>query len=964
MEHTLKQYLLHQKRLIVGIFYACLAMTHLYASVVLSGPSAIPTETTPFPLLRHAYNLTSLSGYSSSSLIWFVGARTPPDQNSSIFGISGLRSLQEKLTPLITTNASVRFGQQHMSSQPNPLYGQSIALLDTLGINPVVVTATDPKTLYVLNGASISKDNKSSILYAIQPTTEASSIIALSAFQSDRIDRDGTLTGQMGIVYVTEPAGGLFGSSPSTIGIAVFALLQKENAASGDPGILALGNINPYILSANLQLFQIGTPITGLGTNPVVTTSNHMNKAYIGCQAQGGPASTDGVNCVMVVDTTMRAETNPTVATPEPVVNASFVSGNNIVAAIGSSIDLAITGLRTIRTSTGLSYLIVKGGIASDPDAQASLYALPILHGSGTAASISQPPVTLYETRNNISFAANRIFQSPPINNNDIYFNTSIPAQVGGGPLHAPITDFVVAGDALFAATATINNGQAPGLWHSQALLSPTGTIVRWTPWKRAGGAAAAIPVYGFSYDQYKGVFLIISGTDPNNTNTVLTSNWTDKSPLTALATAYGAPGKGGIQGITDYARNTNLYPALTLFTGYHTVLITQTDEIIAPPATPDAYITPRQSYTQGFQSLDGSFTTFDATNNYSWLACSGGDLDRLGALMSATIASDATQSWFVVAGSNGIGVLSAPDGTGWTTTTGLGEQFANLSASMSWKQLQITYQGQPLSGIRTLVSDRNQLYILANSGLYRINPNQSLFSGSTSGETIALSLASDFNNSIIGEHTACFIKDSLALVATSIGLFRNGNGTRIDTALTPEDLSWQAVDLPYSPGPVASLYTIGPVDHITNSGYDANIWVLTNAVSLHQAKVFRLSVQYENEVNDSSIQLFPDEIIAHNNAYFLSCSHYRNSIATDGALLALSRSRYRNSPAISRIYTPAWYRWPYNNFTTNLQIEESGFPLLTMIPEASRITAHGLVRCSASGAWFAPGNFGVISNE
>ncbi len=964
MKHPLKPYLLRAITTVSRRFVWLAATTLIIpvaASVVISGPSSLPDQTTSFPLLPHAYNQTTVAGYSANTLIWFTGARTAPTQDTNpLFGLSGIRSFEDKLTPLITTNASIRYGQTSIPSQPNPLYGKSILLLDSLANNPVVVTSDDPKTLYIINGTSITKDNAHSILYGINPATDNSSIIALSAFQANKIDFEGGLNPSMGIIYITAPSAGLFGSDPTTIGISHFALIKKPNAPEDDPGTLTLGNLAPYLLSANLAVFSIQSPIVGLGRAPVVTTQNQINKAYIGVQVQGAPQPSDGVQAVVCVDITMRAEASTD--TPIQLLSPSLVTGNNIVAAIGSSVNLVITGLRVMRTSTGLPYLIVQGGLDSNPQAQASLYALPLLNHTGRLASISLDPVTVYEQRNGHPYAVNRLFQQPPINEHDIYTADDIRAQVGGGPLHAPITDFVVAGDAIFAATATIDEGQAPGLWHSQAIIGATGAVLRWTPWKRAGGSAAAIPVYGFSYNQYKGVFFIISGPDPDNTDTVLTSNWTQSSPLSRLATTHVAPQHGGIQGITDYARRAQDYPALTFFMGYTALLVAQTDELIEPPVAPVTYTTPRISYETGFESPDGTLNNFNPTNKYSWIYCSGGSIETLGALMSATIASDGNQSWFVVAGSGGLAVLSEADGTGWPTAQGLGEQFAHLSATMAWRTVQITYQGRPINAIRKIICDRNQLYILANSGLYRITPQPQLFSGTAPQEATALSLSTGVRAK--GEHTDCFIKDSLAVIATQSGLWHNGNATQIDTASDDEQLAWKIIDLPYSPGPVASLYTIGPVARTPDDGYDANLWVVTSAVSLHQVKVFRVAISYSGAIDSTTVRLFPDEIIAHQNAYFLSCSHYRNSIATDGALLALSRSRYINEPALSRINTPSWYRWPYYNFAANTQIEESGFPILATIPEASRITAHGLVQCSASGAWFAPGNFGVISNE
>src|SRR5690606_14554103 len=87
--------------------------------------------------------------------------------------------------------------------------------------------------------------------------------------------------------------------------------------------------------------------------------------------------------------------------------------------------------------------------------------------------------------------------------------------------------------------------------------------------------------------------------------------------------------------------------------------------------------------------------------------------------IIAAELASDGTNGWLFVGGSHGVAVLSAADGNGWDITTGLGPDFAGLSAGMSFKQF------GSYSFVRKIMHDGDFLYILTDQVLDRIDLTQ-----------------------------------------------------------------------------------------------------------------------------------------------------------------------------------------------------------------------------------------------
>jgi len=900
------------------------------SSLITGDPAAPAGMSFSFPIGTHAYNTNSGALYVGSAV-------TVADQSvAAPFTLSVAEFNGAQFSPLLTaTTATIN----NVENQPNILRGQGFGSLALLGLNPVVTRIDEQQdTVYILKLGStttlLSTPNKDANGDA------GGTIVALATVERTPSNSDeravALLSPGMMIFTAIAPASQPFGTVGSGIGINVCTATSATTPCE-------LAFLTTVPLNHTSPQLAINQPLSNMAPE-VTLCSTKITPIFVGVSTTSAAiAGAGSYSVAILVGATQKIYS----------IAANNVIGNDAIIAARTATGIPVTttahAICILRSTTGPEYLIVVGGINETPLTQKRLvYALPIISNSGQLANINAPPVTIYQGTTQ-QFAIRRSFEIPPQTTDDLYTSMSTPAIVGGGMSPGPITQIITSGDTVFITTATADTEDAPGIWYSQALFNASGVIQCWTSWRRAGGTDSAIPLFFAPLDEHSANFWFATGTSSSTISTIQRTGWSNTTGIASRMSQQFQASIYGVQGINDFPRTASMI-GVTAYSGLHKIVLVQSNTISDGLIIPQPDIATAPIYTQ----TDGSLRDFTA--NAPIISLSGGALDTLGALISTTIVEDETYGWFVVGGSGGIAVLASPDGTGWLLNPGLGENFAGLQSNMTWRCIPF----EPNNPIRTITADGAHLYVLTTKSLFRITASPTQFS--VNAEPLVVTLATidtlDPRATPYSNCTDIYIAEPLCILATSIGLFRNGNNTHIETANSPESLSWTPIQLPNSLGPVTQLFSIGPVQDPSSSTQYTNIYLLNAYTGLSQAYIYRLSINSHGVIQTNTVQLFPDQITKNQLSFFFNIGNYRNRMATDGAILAFSRSRYGDTAAYLQIIPPQWHNWPFP-FNTTVGIVAAA---RSVIMGGNSI--YGMIRSSASGAWLAPGDRGLMSNE
>ncbi len=666
-----------------------------------------------------------------------------------------------------------------------------------------------------------------------------------------------------------------------------------------------------------------------------------MGRLYIATRVTAAQGADDGARALVVASITNGRVHYQAIA-PE----SAFNNQNHIVGKKEPGSKTTIYKVRTMQTRTHLRYLIVVGGNGDSPELQKAVFALPIVDNMansahGTLANITALPATLYGKNPPHAFRT-RVFVVPAQQPDELYTMNDSTARVGGlGTLPGPITDIQVSAEAVFVSCerddALNPEALSEGMFYSQPVFDTFGRISGWTDWHRVANDAE--PTNGFNYDALAGIFWYLPQSEGPAQN-VFRNKWSkEKDPLSMFISCHLSVNNGGVQGLDDFPFTTLGFSqdpaqrlAVQIFTGYKKVLIMQTgkqvDERFAP------FVDLKDVYT----SSDGTLNGFKGAAN---LSLSGGVLDQVGPISSAAVVSNGTTGWFVVAGTGGVAVLADANGRGWNAQTGLTSGFQGISSSASWQLISSTPH------VRKLLTEDGLLFALSQNKLERFELSQSGLQAKNVSSVVLSELTPE-ERSGAQSYSDMHIKGPLAVLATSTGLFRSGNGKDIRTSTR---LDWIEVPLLES---VGSLTSSGPVSRlfsISTKNAQDNLYILNAYVGLSQALIYRLVLSIDNgRVTDTSVKLFPDFIIQGINSFFTNIGDYRNYLVTDGALIALSRSSFSGKPPLVELLPPT--------IKSSDSAGNSRVPFVVLPSDSC--TIGKIVRNSASGAWMAPGDFGV----
>ncbi len=391
--------------------------------------------------------------------------------------------------------------------------------------------------------------------------------------------------------------------------------------------------------------------------------------------------------------------------------------------------------------------------------------------------------------------------------------------------------------------------------------------------------------------------------------------------------------------------------------TGYKKVVIvkTGTDAGGTFSATTGDFTTDQRTFTGGAigaTSTEGGAVADDT----EVISVSGGDLNDLGAITSATIVRDGTNGCYVVVGGvGGLALLRDTNRDGWAAS-GLLNTFSFFGTSLSFQKV------GSFSNIRKLwmavtTGGTEALYILTNDTLYRIDATD-LNAVSPTAKTLAtvtgLGLASHHS-------FADFVASkTLGLLATSNGLYRTGDTKNISTAANSSDVDWTAVNLPDAQTGVTKLIPLSKslLPYEFADGAPGQVYYIASSVSLQNASLGRLEItDASTAVGDGTVAVVRHPVLKSaagviTDAVMTVLGKYRGNFATNGAtLLATSPQQLTQAPQLVRLPLKAGAGTPFN-YNNEKEID------LNLDVTAS--TLLGLTRNSATGSWLVYGDFGL----
>jgi hypothetical protein len=878
-----------------------------------------------FDILPRAYNVVDS--------LFFVGANSAPTGDGVNYSISVGGPLSTSFTKL---TAGITATINGVAGQPNPLRGAVISALSLLGTNAVAVTSAEPSSIYIVQSFN---ENNYSLLKAANMLDGSGAPVTLVNALATNAPQFANLPIQKNLAVYEAVQIGRAGSS---IAVAAVKEFNENDVTKISFNYLATTSLNTATSALYINHSLAAIAVDAVSLHAVNMFEEQMPWLYIGLQVQAGGAPGDGAFGVVAMPALQEAPNFFKIA-PDTAITA-----DSIIATNAANTQVNIYHVRTMFTTMQLPYLIVVGGVVGTSANNRTVYALPQLNANGGLAKISAEPQVTFSDQYPYRII-NRAFVTPAAVAGDLYSSTAVPAQVGGGPAPGEVTDIFVSGDAVFVSVAVSSGSVQPGIFHSQALFDNFGRIKGWTNWQRVG--ATNVPVWRFAFDERSGNFWYLTGTSEATIQTVLRTQWEQgENGFSGLVNGLFSEKTGGVQGLFDIAKATT--PALdgnislNIMTGFQQVMIAQTG------ATTTGF-GPVTDFSNGFRSTNG--TTQGFTPGVTWLNFTGGVLDDLGAIIAATVVTDGTYGWFVVGGNGGVAVLAHADGTGWPVS--LQNGFVGLDANMQW------YKVGNYKNVRKLnpffFNNQARFFVLTNAKFDRLVTSAATFSGGASPVTLAIP------EGLPGGKNRWFadslISGNLVLLSTSSALLRGANGIDIANSTT-SSMNWVQVAIPESVGPVTRLYAIsqdGVEANLATNVVPGNLYLLNAYVGYDQTRVYRFNVENSSTVSDSTLTQLPDYIVKNQKSFFINVGNYRNYMATDGSIFALSRSRYIDAPLFEELLGPTWKR-------PSLVVGQSQ----VMLRNALRVVttkSHSIgrmLRSTGFGSWLVPGDFGLFVNE
>lgn len=959
--------------------------------------------------------------------IWLLAADDLSNAPDSIktFNICATTSNGSRFVPIATTTATVN----GVANKPNPLYSGgkrdngedyigTFCNLQMAGSTPVLfedISATTPFVMYVITST---------------PTSPTPSIIRFEGPVASNGDAGTFMTfNQSGLQDIVQGVGNLiisvvgqqtrvqgFGNNGS--GIALFRRTATEIIQQKvDNAVRALS------LTVASDVLKINSTLANLETDKInLYWSDELSRLYIGVQATSGDGLNDGCKSI-AVGYIQDNGTNAALTLYSITSDATISETAKIIGATGLNSKSFVYKQKVMKTTTGLCYLIVVGDSedpTNDNRVQKYCYALPLVDESadpakahtwktsqthGTIATKNVSPISYYKTtEDGISVLQARGFQYPAsiaddlydINDPEITVGRESVAQLNAGI----IQEIEIYNDTVFALLG--GSDERSQVVYSQAIFDTRGVIVNWTQWQcctypSTGQGVVKDIIYTPSSTR---MLQLETTTGDNIANSFVSYEWSQGKQdgklggttsdasvgLVSLIQEEFPTQEGGVLGLFDFSPqfsktfftystgNINEpeyigpYTSMMIATGYKKIalILTYSQQMIGEGATRGDFKNNTLHYTNGEIALN---ITADSDNVAAII--SGGDLDEIGAITSATIIASLSNiegnpvgnnyNYIVVGGTGGLAVLRETNFHGFDAALGRGFNGLNGNTStLRFQKFSDIHNIQKVWTVaRTETTGGNQetiqyLFVLTNDALYRIN------SCDLEDENPTLTLIASVNNiaPLLDTSSLFFTdviaSDKLAIVATNHGMLRNGNDTDICTEANEADCNWSALKhyekytfiSHFEPLLTSSL----PYEFATQGA--GQVYALAHSDNLQTSILYRIAVKDITEgLENSSVDIVPQKLFQNTSSPFITFRSLRTAIGINGA-------SYLSGTSMP-VFTRARISDISSKYFKN-GLEQTNAQEITSSFDTNDSIIRGIVRNSASGAWIAYGSFGI----
>jgi hypothetical protein len=880
--------------------------TFLHGTVLVPGSSVNPTQTLPVPIAQFLGRADGFAVLSAAQ----AGAQE--------FSLASYNMITETFFGIALQNITLN-GEQTTS----PLYDKPIDFIALIseGFELNLVNSNTTRSLVVI------PDKNAPIAYRLM-TRSVSVILATTPLPDARGNPAGTVIALTGSTVarayaVVAPAAGTFGDVGS--GIAIVGTNVNEIGFITAPQATQLDGTIPAV--------RIGTNQCTIQAPVSMNWSFDVRNLYIGLgSVTGGPAPTDGI-CTVVRGVNRPDLDNPLVLTSMlvPSFDTTELGTDTIIVAKAPNVTGATWHVETMRTSTRQELLVVCGGIlTTDQTPEAvhnTVYALPLV-----------------VTDTNLGYLAKRTDTTMPAQNSaDLLTINDAAAQIGGGSLPAgAISQLSIRNDTVFA---TCSDGEYPGVYASTALFDSSGMVQQWTVWQRA--IATPNKLYDASFDVQQGNWLLVTGE--NTPTTVLRTVWNTAPDSTGFAQAIAQLSGQQPQSITNISMINFATPgagntALALVVERNQLFISQTGIRLGTTSLYE----PLPATAYGATVIAENSTLTEPITNQPTVLLRGGPLDTIGPLTCTTIAHSAARAdtWLWVAGQNGLCVWATADGNGWGPA--LGNNLSELPVGLTLHTI------GNYSDVRALYADGSSLFVLMPQQLDRLELNTGALTPTiTTIVTVPDSLPSIPTNGIINDF---LVSDGLALVATTNGLYRTADSTRV----TDKTVFWQQQLVPESEEPVVHVNGIGAdgsYHSLARTG--GNCWILSGTARNNRSVLNRFATNIlTGAVQPGTVQPFScDRYVIGVDSFVVDGGDYKDLITTNGAITFFARSPQGNQPASVRA-PQAGYPLESNQRFVGLR------SIPVALPSLSQTDIIAIMQEPASGSWVTATAHGLIINE
>ncbi len=866
-------------RLMYKQIFCCILFASQYANAarILSGDAdtANTTFTTSVSQVKKAN--TSGAVYASAGI-----------NGAGNFSISRLQENKTNFDPVITQKVKLVDGQTD-----NPLFDQAIATFDLFEASAglfstkealLVTTEEEKQFIYFTEPATIV-EGKDEPVSTIEKTSSLRDANGVEDAKVQQLVTDGiALT-----FAAVAPDNGNLGDANSGIALISRIITNAKTDDDQQVRVSIFDQVDPATgrpVAQPSALRLDGTEgIVNITANAVLENAVDMfydkklKRLFIALQVTSGVG---GAARALVVG---RVTSNRGLVL-EPFLPDAVVADNNQIVATGNgNTSVALHKVRIMHTSTGLSYAIVVGNNGVTDDTDSIVFALPLISSgdnTGMLATKDAQPVTEFFTNDPKRFKS-RDFIDAAQAADDVIRNNETEAQVGRGELLAgPITDVLILNDTVFVSVGNPQQEGLQGVYASRALFAANGKIKGWTSWQRAAGTTDQI--FNLSFIRNDGATILFSGDDSNTVTVAQKTIWTEDTEVANAANQLLSDQQGSSQHLCSFLQTPGA-PNLTLLScaDAQTVAFINTGEV----ENVTGLITPTNLAT--VIKFDNDTISQDVNNAFA-IGISGPVTKSIGPITSTTIARNTNddQTFIFVGGLRGIAVLANDDGTGVAGQIETG--FAGLINGMNMQVF------GDFSHVRKLIASENLLYALTDEQLVRINLNDINVVTDEVVSTVLATRSDVRANQETGSFVDVIISDSVAILATTGGLFKNQIGTSVATAINSQALNWQQIFLPESAG-VPTRLTVSTFDNKENTFTQqegGNIFALCTNTSNNRSRLHRLSVDIINM--QPQVLLFDDVLIENMPTFFLNFGRHKNVFYSDGARCFVGQNKNSSS--------------------------------------------------------------------